>query len=388
LANQEHLDILKQGKEVWNQWREAHRNIRPDLSGADLFFLVTNFRHINFENSNLSNSVLDSIDLTYANLEYANLSGASLIAAQLNRANFFGANLSEADLREAELVEAYLPFSNLNRADLSRACLSDAELHKADLREANLSEAILIGANLKSANLSGANLNGADLSRSTLVETDLTIANLTDCKIYGISAWNIQIEGAKQDSLIITPEDEPTIKVDNLEVAQFIYLLLNHKKLRNVLNAVTERGVLILGRFGGDGLGVLQAIAARLREENYLPIIFDFERPQDRNYTETVKTLAGLARFVIADLSGPSVPQELYATVPHFKIPFVPIIEASRKPYSMAVDILEYPWVVRPPVTFATIEELLEQLPTKVIAPAEEKYQARQKLLDELFKQV
>jgi hypothetical protein len=118
-----------------------------------------------------------------------------------------------------------------------------------------------------------------------------------------------------------------------------------------------------------------------------LPIIFDFERPQDWNYTETVKTLAGLARFVIADLSGPSVPQELYATVPHFKIPFVPIIEASRKPYSMAVDILEYPWVVRPPITFATIEELLEQMPTKVIAPAEEKYQARQMLLDELFKE-
>jgi hypothetical protein len=65
--------------------------------------------------------------------------------------------------------------------------------------------------------------------------------------------------------------------------------------------------------------------------------------PTDRNYTETVKTLAGLARFVIVDLSGPSVPQELYATVPHFKIPFVPILEEARKPYAMAVDILEYP---------------------------------------------
>jgi len=51
----------------------------------------------------------------------------------------------------------------------------------------------------------------------------------------------------------------------------------------------------------------------------------------------------------------------------------------------MSVDLLEYPWVVRPPVTFATTEELLEQMPTKVIAPAEEKHQARQKLLDELF---
>jgi hypothetical protein len=82
------------------------------------------------------------------------------------------------------------------------------------------------------------------------------------------------------------------------------------------------------------GLEALQAIAAKLREENYLPIIFDFQRPQDRNYTETVKTLAGLVRFIIADLSGPSVPQELYATVPHFKIrscPFLSLGESNLR---------------------------------------------------------
>jgi Pentapeptide repeats (8 copies) len=255
----------------------------------------------------------------------------------------------------------------------------------AKLRGTNFSGAFLSRANLWGADLSGADLTGAELSGATLIGTNLSRATLVDCSIHGISAWGIQLDGAKQENLIITSRGEPVITVDNLEVAQFIYLLLNHKKLRDVFNAMTERGVLILGRFGGGGLEVLQAIAAKLREEKYLPIIFDFERPQDRNYTETVKTLASLARFVIADLSGPSVPQELYATVPHFKIPFVPIIEAGRSPFSMTVDILEYPWVVRPPITFATTEELLEQLPMKVIAPAEEKRQARQKLLDELF---
>ena len=219
------------------------------------------------------------------------------------------------------------------------------------------------------------------------MEANFEEATLTNCNVYGISVWNVQLEGAKQDGLIITSDDEPTITVDNLEVAQFIYLLLNHKKLRDVFNAVTERGVLILGRFGGGGLEVLQAIAAKLRDDKYLPIIFDFERPQDRNFTETVKTLAGLSRFIIADLSGPSVPQELYATIPHFKIPFVPIIEANRKPFAMSLDLLEYPWVVRPPVTFATKEELIQLMPARVIAPAEEKHQARQKLLEELFDQ-
>ncbi len=309
----EQLDLLGQGVQIWNQWREEHPDIIPNL----------------FE----------------ANLDTCNLSGA----------NFSGAYLVGAHLRAA----------NLSEANLSGAYLSRADLWGTDL--------------------SNTNLSGADLTGATLIGTNLSRATFVNCSIYGIAAWGIRLDGTRQENLLITNYGEPAITVDNLEVAQFIYLLLNHKKLRDVFNAVTERGVLILGRFDGGGLEVLQAIAAKLREEKYLPIIFDFERPQDRNYTETVKTLAGLARFIIADLSGPSVPQELYATVPHFKIPFVSIIEASRKPYSMAVDIFEYPWVVRPPVTFTTTEELVEQLPAKVIAPAEEKHQTRQKLLDELF---
>jgi hypothetical protein len=180
-------------------------------------------------------------------------------------------------------------------------------------------------------------------------------------------------------------QGEPIITVDDLELAQFIHLLLNHKKLRNVLNIVTERGVLILGHFGNGGLETLQAIAAKLRDSGYLPIIFDFEKPKSRNYTETIQILAGLSRFVIADLSGPSVPQELYATVPHFKIPFVPILEKKRKQFAMFLDLLEYPWVL-PLVEFEDNVQLLELLSTRVIAPAEDKFKARQKKLDELFR--
>src|SRR5258708_5685120 len=359
MANQGHIALLlKQGIEQWNEWREEYRGLWPDLSGA-----------------NLGNA-----DLGNADLSGADLSNADLIGAYLSKANLSNANLSDADLSEANLSGADLSNAFLMGTILSGAYLNDANLSSTNLRRASLNRAYLSGANLSEADLSGANL-----ARATLVETDLTKATLKDCHVYGISVWNVQLESAIQDSLIITSPGEPTITIDDLEVAQFIYLLLNHKKLRNVLNAVTERGVLLLGRFGGGGLDVLQAVATRLREEKYLPIIFDFDRPQDRNYTETVKTLAGLSRFIIADLSGPSVPQELYATVPHFKIPFVPILEAGRKQFAMAVDLLEYPWVVRPPVIFASTDELVSLVPSKIIAPAEEKHQARQQLLDELF---
>src|SRR5262249_20430287 len=48
---------------------------------------------------------------------------------------------------------------------------------------------------------------------------------------------------------------------------------------------------------------VLDALRDELRHRNYLPILFDFEKPSNRDITETVSTLAHLARFVIADIS-------------------------------------------------------------------------------------
>lgn len=384
MASQEHLDMLMQGTELWNQWLQMQPYyVHVDLSNADLSDAI------------LGEASFIAADLSGTNLFKAHLSNADFSRARLSRANLYraelvGANFKEANLSGATLVGARLQRANFSEAQLVRANLSFADLSEANFSGANLSEVTLEGAILSFANLSFANLSFANLTRAILVKTNLTNASLNNCLVYGISVWDVQLVKTDQFNLCITDpsSNNPIITVDNLEVAQFIYLLLNHEKLRDVLNAVTERGVLLLGRFSGGGLEILQAIAAKLREESYLPIIFDFERPQNRNYTETIKTLAGLSRFVIADLSGPSVPQELYATIPHFKIPFVPIIEANRQPFSMSIDLLEYPWVVRPTVTFATTEELLKQLPTRVIAPAEEKHQARQKLLDELFNKV
>src|SRR5262249_4256957 len=208
----------------------------------------------------------------------------------------------------------------LRRVDLCRVNLNGPDRGGANLSEAYVSVATLSGANLSLADLSGADLNGANLAGVSLVATNLENANLNGCHIYGISVWNVKVnKETKQTDLIITQPGEATVKVDDIQVAQFIYLILKYENLRNVLNSVTKRGVLILGRFGGGGVEVLRELGEALRQSGYLPMIFEFERPEDRNYTETVRTLAGLARFVVADLSGPSVPQELYATVPHLK---------------------------------------------------------------------
>lgn len=388
MANQEHVERLRQGVESWNAWRKENPEVQPDLLGAIL-------SGADLSRADLSRAILSGADLSFANLSFSRMDEAKLHRAKLNEANLFGAFLTRADLAFADLYNANL-VCFLEEADLTEANLAGANLCEADLMyatligtnflQANLRKAKLTGANLVGANLTSADLREAYLDRAILVRANLRKAILTKCHVYGLSVWDIDLTEADQSNLVITDptSNDPLITVGDLEVAQFVYLLLNHKKLRNVLNAVTERGVLLLGRFGGGGLEVLQAVAAKLREAQYLPIIFDFDRPSDRNYTETVKTLAGLSRFIIADLSGPSVPQELYATVPHFKIPFVPILEAGRKQFAMAVDLLEYPWVVRP-VIFTSTDELISLVPSRIIAPAEEKHQARQRLLNELF---
>jgi len=289
-------------------------------------------------------------------------------SARLSLSDFSG-----ADMEGAILNEAWLPGTNLGGVSLNGANLAGA-----DLREASLARADLRNADLRGAILEGANLTGAKLHQT----------NLCGSRIYGLSAWDLELDDdeALRRDLIVTPQAHPEAKVDSIELAQFVYLLLTRPKIRDVLEMVSKKAVLILGRFGGGGLDVLRSLGDGLRGIGYVPMIFDFTRPQDRTYTETVRTLAGIARFVIVDLSGPSVPQELYATVPHLKIPFVPILEKGKQPYSMFIDLLENEWVLKPIFEFESTNDLLLALREKIISPAENQIEIRRARLRELFK--
>jgi hypothetical protein len=77
--------------------------------------------------------------------------------------------------------------------------------------------------------------------------------------------------------------------------------LLNNQKVRDVIDTITSKAVLILGRFTADRKTVLDALREELRKRNYLPVLFDFAVPATRDITETVSLLARMARFIIAD---------------------------------------------------------------------------------------
>jgi hypothetical protein len=252
-------------------------------------------------------------------------------------------------------------------------------LSQSNLSGANLSGADLRGADLNSANLHGADLTDAiaregDLTNTILVKCKLNGSNLTGCRIYGASVWDVSLIGAAQRDLIITPQDQPEITLDNLEVAQFVYLLLNNSKIRDVIDTITSKAVLILGRFTPKRKKTLDTLRNALRERNYLPILFDFEKPMNRDYTETVSTLAHLARFVIADLTEPrSIPQELTAIIPRLiSVPIRPLLLGSEIEWGMFSDLKRYQQVMEPFYYFDD-QMLIESLDIHVITPAEAK---------------
>ena len=76
-------------------------------------------------------------------------------------------------------------------------------------------------------------------------------------------------EGTKQRDLVITRWDEPLITVDDLEVAQFIYLLLHNEKLQRVIDTIGRKGVLLLGRFTGGRIALLERLREALRQRGY-----------------------------------------------------------------------------------------------------------------------
>lgn len=269
-----HAAILDLGVVPWNDWRRSNPTIQPQLCSTDL------------SGRQLPGIDLSGADLKSSDLRFANLSGASLFRADLYQARLWRANLSEANLAAADLSS-----SNLNRATL----------RNTDLRRAVLRFARMVGA-------------------------DVSGANFSEAFVYGCSFWNLVGAPKEQLNVVITPRNEPTITVDNIEVAQFIYMLLKNHKIREVIDTMTSKVVLILGRFTPERKRILEAIRQELRRSDYLPILFDFEKPASRDLTETVSLLAHMAKFVIADLTDArSLPQELSVIVPNLKsLPFSP----------------------------------------------------------------
>jgi uncharacterized protein YjbI with pentapeptide repeats len=192
MANEEHIEILRKGVKAWNEWRERRRDIKPDLSEADL-------SQANFCGANLSQ----------ANFCGANLSQAILQGANLRRANLSPASLSESYPTDIEITEYNFVFAFLEGSSIDSPV--------AYFRKTNLSGAKLTGANLQEANLNQANLDRADLSQADLSRISALYTNFSQAIFTGvcIQDWHIN----------------RLTKLDGV-ICDYVYLMQDQQELR------------------------------------------------------------------------------------------------------------------------------------------------------------
>ncbi len=170
MANKEHLAILRQGVEEWNQWRKENPNLKPDLS---------------------------NVELPQADLFGANLFGVNLIKANLFGANLIGTILIRVNLSQADLSRANLSRANLSQAILTQAYFRQSVFNRTILFEANLSRSILYEADVRGAYIEGANIKGADLSRADFSYTNLDNADFSNAQCGATIFVDIDLSSAK-----------------------------------------------------------------------------------------------------------------------------------------------------------------------------------------------
>ena len=236
--------------------------------------------------------------------------------------------------------------------------------------QAKLMEADVRAASFRRADLTKADLRKAVLRFASLVGATVTGANLREAEVYGVSAWKLVGEPKNQERLIIREDNDAVgTTVDDLDTAQFLFMLRENDKIADIINTASQRTVLLLGRFKPPYKKVLDALKAHLLSRNLVPVLFDFDVPKGRDLTETVASLAHMACFVIPDLSGAkSVPQELSVIVPFLpSVPVVPVIaETNERVYSMFEHFQRYPWVHKP-VRYKDVDDLLKKVDKSVI---------------------
>ncbi|WP_116367569.1 pentapeptide repeat-containing protein [Parahaliea mediterranea] len=341
--------VLMQGAASWNAWREQNR--------APLSFAAPQWYDCPGP---------DGLQIKGRN--HLDFSGMDLSGVSIYNAFAEGLNL-----RNAYFVGAHFEEGDFSRADFSGATFRDTRFNKTIFTGACFEGASFVNCNLNRVNLVGANFK---------------VARITETVVYGIAAWDMAVADDVEQSRLVIEKTYALyseliaggtipLMVDDIELAQFVYYLNNHRKMRDTLNILNDRGVLLLGRFQDGGLERLYRVRDWFQNQGYMPMIFDFARPDNLSLSETVVTMAGLSKFVVADLSGGSVPAELQSILGQIKKPLL----AFGDPYALFPDLEDQTAVIAVQTDDARLlaalaDELpgLEQLHAERIAKLARRY--------------
>ncbi len=374
MANPKDVAFLKKcaqdpnnGSIEWNEWRKANNVQSIDLSHEDLRghpLYRYNLAGGDFTSTNLSGAILMESMFIKANLTGAILQGCQIGMANFAQATLTGADFTGSKLNFSQIVDCDCRGAKFDHTDLGGCIMissdfSDASFVEASLMTTTMTGSRLIRADLRNCNMAGLNLTHADLSG----------ANISGSRVFGVAAWGIEAKDLIQQDLIISNEGDPLVlTIDDIEIAQFIYLLSQSEKLGRVIDKITSKVVLILGRFTEERKAILDAIKDTLRQKDYIAVVFDFDKPESRTLTETVKLLARMSRFIVADITDPKcIPHELAAVVPDGNsVPIQPIQVIGTEPYSMFNDWKKIPWMLET-IEYDSLEDATKRVVPLII---------------------
>ena len=322
----ESILLFNKGASAWNAYREDTLNNNPDLSD------------VNFESELHDYKSLYDLPTFYDyNLSNMNLNRIIARNSSFINCDFSGSHISGSDLC----------FSHFMHCDFSNASMRVSRMGSAEFNDCEFSGANMSYCSAEDTSFVGSRFVKTRLNHMSLVKSDFSNTIIDNSRVYGISAWDLTLEGSQQNNIYIE-EEGVRITVPSIELAQFISLLLNNSKVRDFIDTITSKMVLILGRFSNDRKPILDKIKKEIQRRDYLPVIFDFDGPNNRNLTETIVTLASLSKFVIADISSPkSIPHELQSIIQQFpSLPIQPLITQGQREYGMFEHFENYPWVL------------------------------------------
>ena len=262
----DYIDLLKSGTDKWALERASNPTFRPILRdvnfvaefGGPDFYDLPEFAGVDFSNSDMN-------------------------MASLRNCMFFDCIFDDAHLTYTDLVDAYFVNCTFRRTCMRVARIGDAKFEECVFEDCDMSYC-----SAEETSFEGSTFTNTKMEHMSLVHTDFSNTKLDGCFLYGISSWDLTLDNSLQKGLVITPDDMPTLTVDNIELAQFLYLMINNQRLRAVINTITSKVVLILGNFSPERKAILDQIREHLKTQDAIPVIFDFEKPKKAEVTASL----------------------------------------------------------------------------------------------------
>jgi len=206
----DHTEILVQGVEIWNKWRDENPSIIPQLSNVDFGDLIG----------------------VHKDLNKVNLSGAYIASSSFFSMNFENSNFEGAILQGSNCYSTSFKNSNFKSADLTLVNFTLASLDSADFKAAYLGNTIFGDCNLSSVR----NLESCEHQHSSIIDyltlaqsDNLPLLFLRGCGLPDFIIDNISV--LKSDAIIFYSCFISHSSVDK-EFAERLYSDLQNKGIR------------------------------------------------------------------------------------------------------------------------------------------------------------